>query len=690
MPHRSLGTIRFHDPSSRGLHPRWLAALTVLWLASAPSLTTCAQSIFTPWGNLHGMRIQGELVEFEAGLRVIQPEWSGFSAAVKYLQRPSYTRSANERTVTSRIAGLSFREVLTDTAPGAATLTVDLTVEEELKMSGVYFCLDLPGHEFADATVQVFESLEGLPLTLPLSTPWDPQARPATGRRIRIAGRLHALDLTLAIPVEIRVRRDLSNRATALNDPQVEQLFEPPARGEPRDLQLYLKLMDAAAAKGDRASMSISFKVTAAPDPDPVRLRLNSAIPGRPFAGIGGNFRLQFPKTDPAVIRYCLDNLPVTWSRVDLPWAEWHPEEAVDPLALAHAGQIHRRVSDAMETARTLTRRGLPVIVSVWSIPRWARAEHQPAELRGTALNPEKSEQIVDSLTRALICLKERYGVEAALFSFNEPETGVEVRQTPTEHAEFVLQMGRRMAASDLSTRMLLGDTAHGTPAALRFIAPGLADPRLRGYIGAVAFHTWRGCTEADLRQWNQAARSLGVPLLVTESGPDAHLHNYPSARLEPWFQLQEIDLYVRICALAQPATIMPWQLTTDYSVLTGGGVYSEDGPLRPTQRFWNLKQLGLTPPGAFALPISSDRRDVTSAAFADLANNSYGIHLVNNGGQRRALLSGLPVSLPELRCFLTDATHGMQELTPVSATAGTAEFTLPPASYLTLLGHHP
>jgi hypothetical protein len=159
MPHRSLGTIRFHDHSSHGLHPRWVAALTILWLASAPSLTTCAQTIFIPWGNLHGMRLQGELVEFEAGLRVVQPEWSGFSAAVKYLERPSYTRSANERTVTSRIAGLSFREVLTDTAPGAATLTVELAVEEELKMPEVYFCLDLPGHEFGDATVQVFESL---------------------------------------------------------------------------------------------------------------------------------------------------------------------------------------------------------------------------------------------------------------------------------------------------------------------------------------------------------------------------------------------------------------------------------------------------------------------------------------------------------------------------------------------------
>ena len=86
-----------------------LVALTMLWLASAPSHSTCAQTTFTPWGNLHGMRVQGERVDFEAGLRVVQPEWSGFSAAVKYLQHPSYTRSANERTVTSRIAGLSCR-----------------------------------------------------------------------------------------------------------------------------------------------------------------------------------------------------------------------------------------------------------------------------------------------------------------------------------------------------------------------------------------------------------------------------------------------------------------------------------------------------------------------------------------------------------------------------------------------------
>jgi hypothetical protein len=663
------------------------APAVFLMLAALLVPAVHAQTILTPWGNLHGMRVQDELVEFEAGLRVVQRDWSAYRAAAKYLHRPSYTRSDDERSVSSIFGGVAFRTVLNDTAPGEAILSIEVTAEEELSMADVYYCLDLPGHEFGNAAVQMPDPLPS-PTTLtetPSASETDPA--PTQGRRIRIRGLRHALELNLENAVEIRTRRDLSNRATALNDPRIEQWFEPLSPGQSSDLQVYLKLMDADAAKGEPTTMRIHFKVTAHPDPDPVQLRLESTKPGRPFAGIGGNFRLQFPNTDPAVIRYCLDHLPVTWGRIDLPWAEWHPDEATDPLARARNGEMHQRVTDAMEMARTLARRDIPVIVSVWSVPRWARAVHQPAGLRGTALNPQKSEQILNSLASALVFLKERYGVESPLFSLNEPETGVEVRQTSAEHTEFVLLMGQQLEKRGLSTRMLLGDTAHGTPAALRFICSGLEDPRLRGYIGALAFHTWRGCTEADLRQWSDAARRSSLPLLVTESGPDAHLHNYPSVRLEPWFQLQEIDLYVRICAFAQPATIMPWQLTTDYSVLTGGGVYSEDGPLRPTQRFWNLKQLGLTPPGAFALPLSADRRDVTSAAFGDLAKGEYAVHLVNNGGPRRAVLHGLPAGVRELRCLVTNATQGMEVHTAVKVEAGTAEFFLPAASFVTLLG---
>jgi hypothetical protein len=250
--------------------------------------------------------------------------------------------------------------------------------------------------------------------------------------------------------------------------------------------------------------------------------------------------------------------------------------------------------------------------------------------------------------------------------------------------------MGLELAARGLLTKLLLGDTAHGTLAALNFLKPSLADAATHPHVGALAFHSWRGCTPEALTEWSRAARQLGVPLLLTEAGPDAHLHEYPAVRREPWFQLQEIELYVRCCAHGQIASIMQWQLTTDYSVLEGGGVYGESGPLQPTQRFWNLKQLGTTPPGAFALPLAADHPEITGAAFGQLARGSFAFHLVNRGNQRTAVLTGLPRSVSSLRRWVTDAQQGMEPGAPVHARDGQAEFQLPPASFTTLISVSP
>ena len=77
-----------------------------------------------------------------------------------------------------------------------------------------------------------------------------------------------------------------------------------------------------------------------------------------------------------------------------------------------------------------------------------------------------------------------------------------------------------------------------------------------------------------------------------------------PQIFLEQSFALYEINLYIRILAIAQPKSILQWQMTADYSLLAGGGIFGDNGPLRPTQRFWNLKQLASTPPRSFALPV--------------------------------------------------------------------------------------
>ena len=54
--------------------------------------------------------------------------------------------------------------------------------------------------------------------------------------------------------------------------------------------------------------------------------------------------------------------------------------------------------------------------------------------------------------------MKEAYGVEADLFSFNESDLGINVRMTGEEHKEFIKKLGAFFAKKGLSTKLLLGD----------------------------------------------------------------------------------------------------------------------------------------------------------------------------------------------------------------------------------------
>ncbi len=204
-------------------------------------------------------------------------------------------------------------------------------------------------------------------------------------------------------------------------------------------------------------------------------------------------------------------------------------------------------------------------------------------------------------------------------------------------------------------------------------------------YIGAISFHSWRGCDNWTLSIWADAARELNVPLLVGEGSTDAAAHRYPDIFLQPTSALNEIDMYLRIGAVCQAGSILQWQLMADYSVMAGDGIYHTKGKLRPTQRFWNLKQLGSTPAGSFNLPISCDRPNVSCVAFSNIANVIYSIHIVNNGASRQVTLKGLPNSVKELQIYVTDPKRGMEKGKWLQAKDGVVQFMLDAGCFTSL-----
>jgi hypothetical protein len=270
------------------------------------------------------------------------------------------------------------------------------------------------------------------------------------------------------------------------------------------------------------------------------------------------------------------------------------------------------------------------------------------------------------------------------MFSFNESDLGINIRQTGEEHAALIKGLGSYLVSRGLKTKMLLGDNSDATT--YRFIDPALNDPATYPYIGAVSFHSWRGWEKETLQHWADAATQLKLPLLVGEGSIDAAAWNYPAIFEEPVYAMDEINLYIRLLAICQPASILQWQLTSDYSPLAGGGIFGNNSPLHPTQRFWNLKQLASTPEGLKALSLTCDRPLISGAALGDGNKQVYAIHLVNNGASRTAVLSGLPPSVASLRIYVTNKNKNMEEGKRVAVKNGKASFQMESASFITII----
>jgi hypothetical protein len=664
-----------------------------------------AQPETMAWGNLTGIRVDGHLMELNSSMCVVQPDWTFVSRTGRERQTNTYKRAGKIETVTIdmrpsrelRRAGVTWRfdatQVVEETGAGSAKVSVDYAFREDADISGAYYCFELPAARYSASSVELIDPVAPAPARVSLAPGLKDQNEYLRGvaRGLRFTAPGRQLELGFDAPTEVIIRDD--------------------RRKNNFDLHVFVSVLNGKAVAGVSAKKSLSIKATGEPDKSPVVVAIDATRPGQIFDGLGGNFRLQNPKTDPQVIDYSLDTLRIAWGRVEMPWSLWQPREDVDALEQARAGNANPRVLAAMEMARKLAKKGMPVIVSAWSAPEWATLGPRPrfgpppavakpqagapaaaatrveedSGLRGNPLNPDKMDRIKDSIAGYLLFLKEKYGVEAAMFSFNESDLGINVRQTAREHAELIKTLGPHFARKGLATKLALGDTSDANP--IDFIKSAMNDSEAAKYVGAVDFHSWRGCTDEILAQWREAARALNVPLIVAEGSTDAAAWRYPLIFHEQSFAFYEINLYTRILALAQPKSILQWQLTADYSVLAGGGIFGDNGPLRPTQRYFNLKQLASTPPRSFWLPVKCDRQELSCAAFGNIAEDLYTLHVVNNGGSRPATIAGLPAAVKELRVWITDSKRGMQEGARIPVVDGKAQFTLDPMTFTTLIG---
>jgi O-glycosyl hydrolase len=661
--------------------PQTMMALCVLgWSAVALGQAECSA-----WGAMRGIRVDGELMAFTTGVRAFSKDTPiAGQPGGERLANPRYWHQGNVQSSAGSLfyvlagergrgggAGegrqsLRCGVVTEDTAPGTVTITVQATAGgNDADLGGIYFFVHLPGADYSGASAQVIDaskssrSRASLAATQPAS---KNNYLSGAGRGLRVAGAHQTLEVLFDSPRQIVIQDDRTRGNTSV------------------DVCIPIQAGKLTA----RQTVQAAFTIKASGDVDktPVAVSIDPSRPGSVFDGIGGNFRLQ-SRLDGPQIRYNLEHLRVPWGRVAMPLNAWQPDEMADPFESADAGKINPGVRGAMEMAGTLAKKNIPIIASVWSAPAWMLAppeQTQGPPVRGRRIRPEKWGLVCKSIGSYLQYMKQKYAAEPRLFSFNESDLGIYVLQSPQEHAEAIKRLGAYFESQKLATKVLLGDT--GNPRGIDFIDAALSDSNAAKYIGAVSFHSWHGGTIEQYQRWDDAARKLHVPLLVAEGGTDPGSYAYPGIFAEPWYALEEISQYVEICRICQPLSILQWQLTENYSLLSGG---RNGAPFAPTQRFWQLKQLGSTPVRSAAIPVTCDKPNVVACAFVHRESGVYSIHLVNNGPTREVVVAGLPQTVKRLSVLSTDARRGMNEAN-AAVNGGRARMTIDTQSYLTLI----
>lgn len=632
----------------------------------------------TAWNDGNG------IIPLSASIILPGPEWKRIASLDNGLIERStrFSQRDGEKTWEGRLRvgqdkSCRYRQVLRETADGTATLQLTVTAENDLDLEGAYLSVSWSARQFGggECTLSAPQA--------PMHRIALPEAKPPKGAKQHLAS---------AKADRIVIRDAAGKKSIHLALGQSRDFNVQDDRVWNTDtFEAMTSFHQGALKQGESCTITLKLSAHGDADASPVRLALDAGRSLYHFDGFGGNycFGVESPVTS-----LTLASLRSAWARTEISLDLWAPASAGRPAndadwarLAAAADKPGSKLHQQLLMAQALQSRHIPYISSIWRLPEWLYTDPEVRPGRYSVAHrvvaPERWDDMLHCLGSYFLYAREKYGIEPALFSFNEPDWGVNVYFSPATHRDAIKSIGAHFEKLGLKTRMLLGDVTNprGTDT---YTTPTLADPAALRYVGALSVHSWGGATPAQYAAWAHVAEESKLPLLVAEVGPDAQAHKYSEVLHNYIFVLQEMQHYMELLLHARPRTALPWEFTSDYALMQKQGERYE-----PTKRFWVIKHFcNLTPPASEALGTSSNRDTVLFAAFRgkEGGKNAWALHVANLGPARPAMLSGLPAGIQSLKVIQTSAQDDFKEMTPVAVRGGGARMALPAQALLTLL----
>ena len=125
----------------------------VVLLCGILSLPLSAQTEVMAWSNITGVRVDGELIDFESSLRVGTLKGDMEITGKEKQVRPVFHREGDMQEVTTTLRGVKFHQKVTDKGKGLVEISIDALSDTTLNQAA-YYCIALSPENYVDAKVR--------------------------------------------------------------------------------------------------------------------------------------------------------------------------------------------------------------------------------------------------------------------------------------------------------------------------------------------------------------------------------------------------------------------------------------------------------------------------------------------------------------------------------------------------------
>lgn len=206
--------------------------------------------------------------------------------------------------------------------------------------------------------------------------------------------------------------------------------------------------------------------------------------------------------------------------------------------------------------------------ISVWRVAD--ELVENPERNNKRRIKGDKYDEVIDMIEAFLVAAKNKYGVEADYFSFNESDGGYMTIFSPEETIRFFKMAGERFRKAGLKTKFLWADTAQ-TKGTVEFATMIAGDSTVWKYLGPLCFHSWwsENIPNNEFERIAGLANAWNKDVWCSELGFDAMSWKIKGMN-ESWdFGLRFAKISHRMMKYAQVAVSLYWTWQNNYSIMS-------------------------------------------------------------------------------------------------------------------------